>query len=317
MRQRWLEATAVEAQAADALERHVRWRVHSSFAHALNLVAADGTWVSVVVTRLAGPWRLLLAPCSLALSSLAPAGTAALRDGTRSLLLAGPAGPLRIAWDQARRFTVRRLRAGSSAGAPALRTHLPRAARRLAAACRAAGGRSERRVWSLAAALARTLRTSAPDSTRAAALVGAGDGLTPAGDDVLTGLLAALQGLPGANSARARRARYAVEAAVGRNLDRTTAVARQQLALALEGLHCEGVAGVLRALERRPEGAAQACRPLAAATSTLLGLGASSGRALLLGVVLGGSLLVRETRRSESGGSPAPSAQHTPEGEVG
>lgn len=140
--------------------------------------------------------------------------------------------------------------------------------------------------WDLATAH-RTLRTLAPDAVsaalaragiagprwwdRAERLVGRGPGLTPSGDDVLTGALCAF-GRYGAQGVQTRLVAVAQEAA-----PRTTAVGAHQLRAAARGWFVDALVGVVDAED--PDS-------LARAVPVLLGIGATSGADLLAGVVL-------------------------------
>jgi hypothetical protein len=102
--------------------------------------------------------------------------------------------------------------------------------------------------------------------------VGAGPGLTPAGDDVLAGALvtAAATGDPRLPLwRRATRRELAIRG--------TTAVSRSMLAAALDGYATPELAGLLTAV----------CtgRDATEARARLLGVGHSSGSALLVGVL--------------------------------
>jgi hypothetical protein len=104
----------------------------------------------------------------------------------------------------------------------------------------------------------------------AARLGGRGPGLTPAGDDVLAGIVLTLHAR-GFDEARLRRAVEAV---------RTTDLARAYLLWCARGQCIAPAHDVLRAVAHRDAGA------LAEAAARLAGLGASSGTDLLLGLQL-------------------------------
>lgn len=109
------------------------------------------------------------------------------------------------------------------------------------------------------------------------ALVGLGPGLTPVGDDVLTGALVAL-GAVGASRQRDRLA-----AAVGPLLDRTTVVSAALLRHAAAGRAIPELARYVFVLAGTPaDGAA-----VGAVGQDLLGVGASSGSALAHGARIG------------------------------
>ncbi len=114
-------------------------------------------------------------------------------------------------------------------------------------------------------------------------LVGAGAGLTPAGDDVLAGALVTARAT---DDPRLEGWRRTTRAAMARH--RTTAVSRGLLQAALDGYSTPELAGCLEAV----------CRGLDAAESLerLLAVGHSSGVALWQGV--GHTLRTRSTRRA-------------------
>ena len=124
--------------------------------------------------------------------------------------------------------------------------------------------------------------------TAAHTLVGAGPGLTPAGDDVLAGLVAAVVTL---GPAVAPSTATAV-AAVGRAGDdivahartATTAVSAELLRHAVRGEVAAPAAAVLHALTGR--------RPAVPALDELLLVGATSGRDLAYGLLTGAALVL-------------------------
>ena len=107
------------------------------------------------------------------------------------------------------------------------------------------------------------------DAASVSTLVGRGDGLTPLGDDVICGWLAAHRG--------AGIATPDVDDAVRRLLPRTTTLSASLLACALAGEVADPVATYLRALGTTGEDAARAA---------LEGFGQSSGRGLVHGIDL-------------------------------
>lgn len=111
----------------------------------------------------------------------------------------------------------------------------------------------------------------------AGSLIGRGPGLTPSGDDLLAGLLAAMRLLGGdrtfTDTCAARITTLAPR--------RTTALSAALLRLAAAGQVCVEVAGLLRALaEGRP--------PLGPAAARLAAVGHTSGADLARGVYAGG-----------------------------
>jgi hypothetical protein len=112
-------------------------------------------------------------------------------------------------------------------------------------------------------------------------LVGWGEGLTPAGDDVLAGLIAALDGLMGVDAER-RRFREALGAACIACLARTTPIAAHLLRLAAGGHHAEPVLALRDALLTADE-----AQRVDAALERVLAIGATSGAATASGVLAG------------------------------
>lgn len=114
-----------------------------------------------------------------------------------------------------------------------------------------------------------------PEAVRAArSIVGLGPGLTPSGDDVLAGLLAALRTFGPATLADAIGAAVTPDAA-----ERTTALSATLLHCAAHGLAGREVAAVLNGLSGR--------EPLAPPVTRLLGAGHTSGADLLWGITAG------------------------------
>jgi hypothetical protein len=120
------------------------------------------------------------------------------------------------------------------------------------------------------------------DAARCAAehLVGWGEGLTPAGDDALIGLLAGLDALLHAGTRR-RAFRDALGARIGRLSARTTPIAAHGLRLAADGHFNAPLLAVRDALlTEADEGR------VAAALRRALSIGASSGADMLSGLLL-------------------------------
>jgi Protein of unknown function (DUF2877) len=115
------------------------------------------------------------------------------------------------------------------------------------------------------------------DSAVVAHLVGKGDGLTPLGDDVLCGWLAAHRA--------AGVETPAVDDAVRRNLSRTTTLSATLLECALAGEVADLAGDYLRALANPPAGPGRAA---------LVRLGHSSGAGLAHGIDLAVAALARE-----------------------
>jgi hypothetical protein len=112
-----------------------------------------------------------------------------------------------------------------------------------------------------------------------ARLVGAGRGFTPAGDDALVGILAGLDLVTDAQ-ASARGLRAALAAALPQPLEaRTTRLAAQMLAAAVDGLYAEPVLQLLEAL-----GTGEAVDPHHPALRALVQMGQRSGLDTLCGL---------------------------------
>jgi hypothetical protein len=225
-------------------------RVHSVFERAINVLWRDGRLLT-----LHGPGPLA-APFAVALDRLPPRGTVApgmpigswnfdWRDAER-VALEMPHGPLGFAADAL----------PEQAGAQALRS--PAGARTRQALARG-----------IAAGDARAFADAA------CALIGFGEGLTPAGDDCVLGALAAVHRLaPGWLAAHAGQRDRLAEAA----RSRTTDLARDFLLEALDGRFAEPVLVLLTALS--DDLAEDAAR-------RLLAMGATSGADTLCGIRLG------------------------------
>jgi hypothetical protein len=225
-------------------------RVHSVFERAVNVLWRDGRLLT-----LHGPGPLA-APFAVALDRLPPRGTVApgmpigswnfdWRDAER-VALEMPRGPLGFAADAL----------PERAGAQALRSPTGARARQALARGIAAG---DARAFADAAC----------------ALIGFGEGLTPAGDDCVLGALAAVHRLaPAWLAAHAGQRDRLAEAA----RSRTTDLARDFLLEAFDGRFAEPVLALLTALS--DESAGDAAR-------RLLAMGATSGADTLCGIRLG------------------------------
>jgi hypothetical protein len=153
-------------------------------------------------------------------------------------------------------------------------------------------------------AVASAVLTGDDDAAVAAArrLIGAGPGLTPAGDDVLAGLLTATLALTRALHGRADHPVAATTRRVGttiaaRALDATTAVSAALLHHAARGEVATPAATVLHALVGR--GA------LVPALDALLAVGSTSGRDLTLGLLAGADLAITTALPTPSRPAPA------------
>lgn len=239
----------------------VAGRVHSVFERALNLLWHDGR----LLTLLSG--EILAAPFAAALSAPLPRGvvSAGAEVSRRGPLL--QVGEIALDWDGAVIAALRISPAGEEPGrlARALeRLHVPGAP----ALDSSLAARARR-------CLAHGVRVGDPGAVIEGAchLLGLGEGLTPAGDDCLVGVLAVLH--------RFRRqflARHPeIGATVAGAVTRTTAVGGEFVRHALEGSFSEPVIDLITAPDRE-EVRRHAVR--------LLALGATSGADTILGMRL-------------------------------
>lgn len=128
------------------------------------------------------------------------------------------------------------------------------------------------------------VRLDRADAERAAAgLVGLGQGLTPAGDDMLVGFTAGCQRIFGADSTPERKA-FCREycALLGELSARTNDVSRTYLLLASRGLFSSSLVGLVEAIERGAEGEA-----LREAAEAVFMTGRSSGCDTVAGLLAG------------------------------
>jgi hypothetical protein len=117
-----------------------------------------------------------------------------------------------------------------------------------------------------------------PEATR---LIGWGEGLTPAGDDFLVGLMAGLDALSGRSDAR-REFLSRLGVAIVLRLDRTTPLAAHYLRLAAQGHFGAGMHRLRNVLVSANEVA-----PLERFVDDTLAVGATSGADLLAGLLSG------------------------------
>jgi hypothetical protein len=116
--------------------------------------------------------------------------------------------------------------------------------------------------------------------------VGLGLGLTPSGDDFLTGLVAAAHFWPPAEEHSGERDRHQVleqslYAAIEARLGSTTLASAFMLRAALDLRFSEPLLSLLSGLDRADVSAAGSC------VREMIGLGATSGRDMLAGVLFG------------------------------
>jgi len=222
-------------------------RVHSVFERAINVLWGDGRLVT-----LHGPGPLA-APFAVALHRLPARGT--VRPGMAI-------GRESLDWREADCVPLEMPRGPLGFGTHAL----PERAGGLRA------GGAARAQQALAASIAAGDARAFADA--AYALIGSGEGLTPAGDDCVVGALAAIHRLaPGWLASRANPRGRLADAA----WSRTTAVAREFLLEALDGRFAEPVLALLTS--RSDDLARDAGR-------RLLAMGATSGADTLRGIRL-------------------------------
>ena len=243
-----VHALAADLAASLGAEPILSGPPHSVFEHAINFVTANGALLT-----LHGPWPLA-APFAIALDSRA-------RDLGRADLSLDLAGAARV--DLGVTPALQPV-AARGALAHALATTCPG---RGAPALESTRGRAAR------AALARAVRRrDAGDFLDAArALIGLGEGLTPAGDDYLVGTLAILHRLADGWPAAGAVARPLTAHAA----DATTTVGAAFLRHAVAGQFSEPLCDL--AMAKSPAAAR-------AAAAALAGMGATSGADTLAGM---------------------------------
>jgi hypothetical protein len=279
--------------------RGLSGRVHSVFAHVLNLQTVEGKLVSLASRALDdAPGTLVVDVADFLQSHAAPgdavsvtAGTLhvgqrlAVRFGTaRAWQRALPPYPADIAMLRANLATARSIlqrgqREGAQPPVPGQAygrglapssTPVPSSA--LVAAARQ---RLARHVDALCTALAAA--DAASTSRHAHAMLGLGPGLTPAGDDVLAGVFAVIA-LPRSPLAPLLDTARDVAAAAG---VQTNAISAAMLDAAVRGEVRERIVALLDSLLRGPVAA------VPARMAPVLSIGASSGRDLCAGIAVG------------------------------
>jgi hypothetical protein len=263
-----------------------RGTVHSVFARALNCTVGGQLWTLLAADAPDGPYGVRLEPGVLpgALGAH-PGDPVSVRAGFVS------AGPAVVDCRGAPRWVPR----------PAAPLGDGWAARMETVAALAAP-----RAWPGSAALAGRLADALDQPPGAGAVqqavdeaIGRGIGLTPSGDDVLAGLLAALWWAapgterpagPGAGRALAAGSRLA--SGWARTRSRTTDLSRHLLDQACRGLFGAALHGLLRAVGAEAEAEAD----LPGAVDVMLGLGATSGADTCTGVAAAGRLLARSSQ---------------------
>ncbi len=251
--------------------------VHSVFARACNLACADSLLTLVAPGLGDGPTTLRLG-CG------APVDLRALfRPGDRLRCHAGLARSRRVALRLADATVWRPAALGPMLPAPQIASNLQSTVATLAEHRHAHSSVIDRNGARLLAGLGQACREL--DVERACShvggLVGWGEGLTPAGDDVLVGWYAALNALAGDHGDRRNFLRD-LSIAIVAQTQRTTPIAAHYLRLATEGHFNADVTRLRNALlcERDPAA-------VKSALDTALAVGATSGADLVTGFVSG------------------------------
>ena len=267
---------SIESSALSAIRRRKRWIIHSVFKHAVNLIGgaeslrspgSRADWLSIVDTPLRGPDRLhVTASIDWRNSGLKQGDT--VHHDNRSLWL----GRVELLINETTEYALL-YPSMPSASARAQRPSL----RQLLLNTIKESSPHEMSRFDLALEdIAKELRLAFQKrprrfSERCASLIGLGHGTTPSGDDFLSGLLAGLD-FSGAGDLSKELVEGLPDPA-----GLTTHIGARQLLQAYQGRHLEAMAQLL--LGDSPEKVREAAQQI-------VGIGASSGRDLLRGVLL-------------------------------
>jgi hypothetical protein len=282
----------------DRVPACARGKVHSVFARACNIEMSCGGLVTLLAPELGA------APHGIRLQNQAAPFDAWLRSGNDAILADGllqlPQAGVDVDLAGATLWTGAVARVPRQSAAAAIRLRQLRAivfARAprpgIAAAVAQHGGHANVLDRAFSARLVQTLGVLARATDRcdidaiaaaAARLVGLGPGLTPAGDDFLTGYLAALWSRAGSRQWHAAT----LAAALAPFLARTHAISRQMLDDAANGRFAQALVDVIIALSGAGDIDAAAARALAC--------GHSSGADALCGLMFGYAPAVLETK---------------------
>jgi len=252
-------------------------RVHSVFAQACNLAGND-TLLTLCASRFGD------GPATLRLARGSPLD---LRDwfdvGERILCLQGRARTRRVELRLANACVWRPAEPGPSLPPSRTEAHLRQAHLRLAQRRGTRASVIDGEGASVAAALREACRDL--DCQQAARhvdrLIGWGEGLTPAGDDFLVGLIAGLDALVRSDKER-HRFHHALAAMLTGRIRRTTPIAAHYLRLAAAGHYTEPLIRLRTALLCEDDG-----NVVDAALQSALALGATSGADAVSGLVAG------------------------------
>jgi len=251
--------------------------VHSVFARACNIACGD-LLLTLVASGLGD------GPTTLRLSRAAPADLRVLfRPGDRVRCRDGLAHSRGVAWRQAGATVWRPVALRPVVAIPQVAAHLRFAVAALARRRRTHSSVVDREGGATLAGLAQACRELDVEHAwpHVERLVGWGEGLTPAGDDVLVGWCAALHALAGDSRDRRHFLRD-VSAAIVARTRRTTPIAAHYLRLAAQGHFNADVTRLRDALlcEHDP-----VC--VQDALDGALGVGATSGADMVTGMIAG------------------------------
>lgn len=297
-----VRALSIDAELADRVQHHpFRAVIHSTFDRTVNVLSADGAVTALCAGSLDdAPGSVRVDVARWAQTRWAP-GRPVVVTG-RGVRFAGESA-LEVRFDRPDRW--------QTIGAPLPTASLEGAADTLAGLVTTLGVPGGARIDethadSFATAVAMRVRDGVEAiacgerdddrdavSAAVAGLLGLGPGLTPTGDDVLTGI--ALLGAQPAS--RIRHVGAAIVAELDRRPDATTVVARATLREAARGRARQSLMTLLGVLAGRGAGSVQ--RPaLLQAAQRVIGIGHTSGTDILSGIVAG-LRLERELRDRE------------------
>lgn len=285
--ERTIEVTRLEDLLARRLQTPGEGVVRGVYRHSVNIETQGLLFTVLHPTPDSGPACAILARgADFGALDVTPGQTARWARGVLAL------GGLRLEFSGASvcdcRFGVRGLSVADPAAAAAgLGALLKPAARKNAARW---GGELCQTLAQRADAVCAALKQQSDPAGAVRRLVGFGPGLTPAGDDLLTGLYAALRVL-GGGAAELTGLERALEGCLGR----TTQVGGWMLACALDGRWRASLQAVLAAC------ADPALAGLPAAVEQLLTVGASSGYDMCAGIHRALGLLGRLNRSEYNG----------------
>jgi len=266
---------AVEAVGHLVPPSELAGRVHSTFAHACNI--EYGSTLITLVAAAAGNGPTLL--------RLRVGGAPDLRrcfdDGEPIRCRGGIAIGERATLDLTQAAVWHPAPAGTIAPGATLAARLRHAAAMLAyrrdGRCSVIDGDAAPTVSELAAACRALDTARAAQAT--ARLIGWGEGLTPAGDDVVIGLCAGLDAMA-CGDPRRTALRRAVASTIGASLSRTTRISAHYLRLAAIGHYNERLLDLRSALLH-----VDPSRPLDEALRSACALGATSGSDMIAGLL--------------------------------